>query len=155
MYGKVTSNCFKNINAKQVDNNCIINKPDKLLVGNRIDTLNNKYIQSILSKKNIGLEYSRPDNFRHQKQVIKADLIAEQGQKSINKSIENNINILRQIDYLIPYLPDKNNLESRRVVFDLYVHNKIRRSEEFQEESVKKARLNPEMVKVRILLTLG
>jgi hypothetical protein len=71
MYGKVTSNCFQNINAKQDDNNCIINEPDKLLVENRIDTLNNKYIQSILSKKNIGLEYSRPDNFRHQKQVIK------------------------------------------------------------------------------------
>jgi hypothetical protein len=152
MYAKVTNNSIQDVTTKQVDGNCIINKRDKVRLDQRIDTVNDLYITGILSKKHIGMEYSRPDNFIKQKSLIKDKLQSDTDQLKhySNRNLNSNINVLRQLDYIAPYLHDKDCLKSKRTAFDIYTNNKINRSQEFQEEFFKKAHLHSEMVKVGV-----
>jgi hypothetical protein len=140
------------IPAKHIDDNILINKRDKILRDTKLTTPNNIHLKNIISNKTISLDFSRLDNYLNQRELIRNSLIARNLEKMhIDKNLHSSINILAQISALRPFLPDESNLRSKNDIFDIFVNNKINRSEEFQDDAIKKARSDVELFKVNFV----
>jgi hypothetical protein len=127
--------------SKQVEDNCIINKKGRVLIEKNLTTVNNLK-GGRLNKKELQIDFSRPENFLNHKQILMQNLLAENSEKkSWDKNLHTKLHILRQVDSMAPYMPEKCET-SRRDVFSIYVQNRINRSLEFQSEFIKKAHMD-------------